>query len=62
MTAAQHPFHSLLQAGPDAEPAISAPGRPKLSHAGLRTLVQRTIARLNELGAGRNDQIGRAHV
>jgi len=57
MTAAQHPFHSLLQAGPDAAPAISAPGRPKLSHAGLRTLVQRTIARLNELGAGRNDRV-----
>jgi acyl-CoA synthetase (AMP-forming)/AMP-acid ligase II len=57
MTAAQHPFHSLLQAGPDAAPAISAPGRPKLSHSGLRTLVQRTIARLNELGAGRNDRV-----
>ncbi|MFM7971549.1 MAG: acyl--CoA ligase [Betaproteobacteria bacterium] len=57
MTAAQYPFHSLLQAGPDAAPAISAPGRPKLSHAGLRALVQRTIARLNELGAGRNDRV-----
>jgi acyl-CoA synthetase (AMP-forming)/AMP-acid ligase II len=57
MTAALHPFQALLQAGPDDAPAVSAPGRPKLSHAGLRALVQGTIARLNKLGAGRNDRV-----
>lgn len=57
MTAAPHPFQDLLQAGPDTAAAISAPGRRMLSHAGLRALVQATIARLNELGAGRNDRV-----
>ncbi len=57
MTTATHPFQTLLQAGPDTAAAIAAPGRPKLTHAGLRTLVARTIARLNELGAGRNDRV-----
>ena len=57
MTTATHPFHSLLQAGADDAPAISAPGRPKLTHAGLRALAERTIAMLNALGAGRNDRV-----
>ncbi|MFN5724788.1 MAG: AMP-binding protein, partial [Betaproteobacteria bacterium] len=54
---APHPFKTLLQAGADSAAAISAPGRPKLSHAGLRALVERTIATLNGLGAGRNDRV-----
>jgi len=54
---APHPFKTLLQAGADSAAAISAPGRPKLSHAGLRALAERTIATLNGLGAGRNDRV-----
>ncbi len=57
MTNTARPFQTLLQAGADDAPAISAPGRPKLSHGGLRALAARTIARLNELGAGRNDRV-----
>ena len=57
MTAALYPFQALLQGGPDGAVAISAPGRPPLTHGGLRALAQRTIARLNELGAGRNDRV-----
>jgi acyl-CoA synthetase (AMP-forming)/AMP-acid ligase II len=37
--------------------AIAAPSRPPLSHAGLRALVERTVARLNALGVGRNDRV-----
>ncbi|MFM8638545.1 MAG: AMP-binding protein, partial [Betaproteobacteria bacterium] len=37
-------------------PAISSISS-NCSHASLRALVQRTIARLNELGAGRNDRV-----
>jgi acyl-CoA synthetase (AMP-forming)/AMP-acid ligase II len=38
-------------------PAITAPGRPALSHGGLRALVQRTLAGLNGLGIGRGDRV-----
>ena len=34
----------LLAAGADASPALSAPGRPALSHGELRALIQRTLA------------------
>ncbi len=37
--------------------ALTAPGRPALSHGGLRALVQRTLATLNGLGIGRNDRV-----
>jgi oxalate---CoA ligase len=37
--------------------AIAAPGRPGLSHGGLRELVDRTLATLNGLGIGRNDRV-----
>ena len=57
MTNAYHPLKSLLEAGADAAPAIGAPGRPKLTHAGLRALVTRTLEQLNALGAGRNDRV-----
>ncbi len=50
-------FKQLLAAGADAAPAIRAPGRPALTHAGLRALVERTLASLNALGAGRNDRV-----
>jgi acyl-CoA synthetase (AMP-forming)/AMP-acid ligase II len=56
-TQAQHPLQDLLRAGADTAAAISAPGRPALTHGGLRALVERTIATLNAWGAGRNDRV-----
>ena len=47
----------LLARGEDAMPALSAPGRAPLSHAGLRQQVKLTIAQLNALGIGRNDRV-----
>ena len=47
----------LLARGADAHQAIGAPGRPWLTHAGLRDQVQRTIADLNRMGIGRNDRV-----
>ena len=54
-----HPntIHELLRRGRDDDPAIGAPGRPALSYADLRAHVARTVARLNELGIGRNDAV-----
>lgn len=54
----QTTFEQLLAAGADAAPAIGAPGRADLTHAGLRALVDRTLASLNALGVGRNDRVG----
>ncbi|MBL8305120.1 MAG: AMP-binding protein [Rubrivivax sp.] len=47
----------LLSRAPDDAAAISAPGRPPLTHGGLRALAQRTLATLNGLGIGRNDRV-----
>ncbi len=47
----------LLARGADTAAAISAPGRPALSHAGLRGLIHTTLATLNGLGIGRNDRV-----
>jgi acyl-CoA synthetase (AMP-forming)/AMP-acid ligase II len=47
---------SLLRAPADA-PAILAPDSPALSHRALRAHVERTVARLNELGIGHNDRV-----
>lgn len=47
----------LLAAGADASPALSAPGRQALSHGELRSLIQRTLDTLNQLGIGRNDRV-----
>jgi oxalate---CoA ligase len=48
----------LLRRGADADPAIGTPGRPWLTHAGLRALAARTVASLNAMGIGRNDRVG----
>ena len=48
---------TLLAAGGDGAPALGAPGRPTLDYAGLRAHVDRTVARLNELGLGRGDRV-----
>ena len=38
-------------------PALLAPGRPALDHAGLRALVASTVAALRSLGVGRDDRV-----
>ena len=50
-------FKALFASGDDSAPAISAPGRPALTHGQLRTLVGKTIGSLNALGVGRNDRV-----
>ncbi len=48
----------LLAAGPAEAPAIRATeGRPSLSHAGLRSLAERTVTALNARGIGRGDRV-----
>ncbi len=47
----------FLRRGADSAPAIGTPGRPWLTHAGLRALAQRTTASLNAMGIGRNDRV-----
>lgn len=47
----------MLAQGAEAAAAVSAPGRPTLSHGGLRRLIDTTLARLNGLGLGRNDRV-----
>jgi oxalate---CoA ligase len=53
----QTSLRQMLGSGADTATAISAPGRPALSYADLRALVQRTLAGLNALGIGRNDRL-----
>jgi len=47
----------LLSRGANGDRAIGAPGRPWLTHAGLRDQVRRTITALNRMGIGRNDRV-----
>ncbi|MBY0336909.1 MAG: acyl--CoA ligase [Acetobacteraceae bacterium] len=47
----------LLARGAEGAPAIRAPGRPALTHGGLRALMARTVAALNAIGIGRNDRV-----
>jgi len=47
----------LLETGEADAPAILAPGRPALTHGGLREHVERTVAVLNACGIGRNDRV-----
>jgi acyl-CoA synthetase (AMP-forming)/AMP-acid ligase II len=53
----QQTLKDLLATGADDAPAISAPSRSPLSFGALRTLIAGTIARLNDLGIGRNDRV-----
>jgi acyl-CoA synthetase (AMP-forming)/AMP-acid ligase II len=46
----------LSRAAPDA-PALAAPGRPPLTHGGLRAQIDETLAWLNARGIGRNDRV-----
>jgi acyl-CoA synthetase (AMP-forming)/AMP-acid ligase II len=47
----------LLERGSEDAAAIGAPGRESLTYKGLRSHVATTVARLNELGVGRNDPV-----
>jgi oxalate---CoA ligase len=49
--------HALLRKGADDAPAIGAPGRPWLTHGGLRTLARQTVTALNGMGIGRGDRV-----
>ncbi|MES3013674.1 MAG: acyl--CoA ligase [Pseudomonadota bacterium] len=53
----QESLKELLAAGAASATAIAAPGRASLSHAGLRALIDTTLAGLNALGIGRNDRV-----
>jgi acyl-coenzyme A synthetase/AMP-(fatty) acid ligase len=50
-------LQALLSTGADTAAAIGAPARTPLTHGELRALIARTVARLNELGIGRNDRV-----
>jgi len=50
-------LHHLLKAGADSATALTAPGGTPLTFAGLRKLVDRTIADLNARGIGRGDRV-----
>lgn len=47
----------MIMRGGAGDPAILAPGRPALSFAELQDLATNTVARLIELGIGRNDRV-----
>jgi acyl-CoA synthetase (AMP-forming)/AMP-acid ligase II len=47
----------LIEAVPDARPAIGAPGRQTMTFGGLKALARRTIAQLNIYGVGRNRRV-----
>jgi acyl-CoA synthetase (AMP-forming)/AMP-acid ligase II len=50
-------LQSLLAQAAETAPALGAPGRPTLSHGGLRRQVAATLAQLNGWGLGRNDRV-----
>jgi oxalate---CoA ligase len=47
----------MLATAKDHAVAISAPGRPPLTYAALRSLIDRSLATLNAQGIGRNDRL-----
>ncbi|MFL5351413.1 acyl--CoA ligase [Archangium sp.] len=47
----------LIEYGREGDLAVGAPGRPGLTHGGLRELARRTVAALNGLGIGRGDRV-----
>ena len=52
-----HTLHDLVKAGADDAVAIAASGAQPLTYKGLRALVDRTVAALNDLGIGRGDRV-----
>lgn len=53
----EHSLWLQLQSLPGDAAALRAPGRPALSHAALRALIERTVEQLNGLGIGRDDRV-----
>ncbi len=49
--------YDVAKAGAADAPAIGAPGRPWLTYAGLKKLVDDTLAILNGVGIGRDDRV-----
>jgi acyl-CoA synthetase (AMP-forming)/AMP-acid ligase II len=49
--------YDVVSAGRPDAPAIGAPGRPWLAFAGLKKLVDDTLATLNGVGIGRGDRV-----
>ena len=50
-------LRELVSSGAGEDTAIAAPGRQPLTYRGLRTQLDYTISRLNDLGVGRNDPV-----
>ncbi|MBF69242.1 MAG: AMP-dependent synthetase [Gammaproteobacteria bacterium] len=50
-------IHDILAAGDDNAVAVSALEREDLTYAGLRTHINNTVLRLNQLGIGRGDRV-----
>jgi acyl-CoA synthetase (AMP-forming)/AMP-acid ligase II len=50
-------LRELLASSSNDAPALSAPDRLPLTHAGLRALIEDTIAQLNGIGIGRGDRV-----
>ncbi len=57
MSIASSTIRHLLDNGNDTAPAILAPGRPALTHAGLRKHVDYTLGVVRGFGIGRNQRI-----
>ena len=49
--------YDVAKAGAADAPAIGAPGRPWLTYAGLKKLVNDTLGTLNGVGIGRDDRV-----
>ncbi len=47
----------LIEQGHEGKLAVGAPGRPGLTHGGLRDLARRTVAALNGMGIGLGDRV-----
>jgi oxalate---CoA ligase len=54
---AQRTLRGLIASARDDAVAIAGHDAPPLTFAGLRALVDRTVAKLNELGVGRGDRV-----
>src|SRR5271163_1345149 len=54
---AHRTLRDLIASGKDEAVAIAGHDAPPLTYAALRALVDRTAAKLNELGVGRGDRI-----
>ncbi len=53
----QSTLRALLAAGEASHTALGAPGGKPLTYDALRAHVERTVAKLNSLGIGRNDRV-----